>query len=179
MTVAALLVAGLALLFAIVLAAALVELHTEFQQVRNIAGIVDTSVVVELPPNRSSVPSDHGLPTRLDDETVLLLFVTPRCATCHSLARAMGGRVPRGLVPVVTATTVDMAHEWMQEMGLPRDAVIVDEDQRVADSVGVQSSPTGVFVRAGRIEKAATVPSLDTLKSMMKEQTHEAQQLAR
>ena len=94
--VAALTVAvGLLALLVFVLAGAVLELNADVRQLREVAGILDRPLVVDIADVADTRPSSHGLPRVLDaTASALVLFLSDRCATCHALAEGLRGELP-------------------------------------------------------------------------------------
>jgi len=134
-------VAVLALLV-FVLAGAVVELNADVRQLRDVAGILDRALDVDIAEVQGTKPSSYGLPQTLDSAaSALVLFVSDRCATCHVLADGLSGGLPTGLWLVLEARSPESAEEFLKKHGMTQGAsdgrLFVDVAGKIASSIGL------------------------------------------
>lgn len=172
MATVALIAVGILALLVAVLFAALVELYRDVRQLRDVAGILDRPLTVEIGAVAGTPPSRHGLPAVLDGAaSALVVFLSERCATCRALAASFDGSLPAGLWLVVDAADPLSAARFleMHRLGaqVPGGRVIVDVSSAIARSIGLDTTPVGFRVDAGRITGATTIPSARYLSSVL------------
>lgn len=166
-------VGGLALLV-FVLSGAVVELYRDVRQLRDVAGILDRPLDVDLGEVENARPSRFGLPEALDSAaSAIVLFLSARCGTCHALASGLEGRLPNRLWVILEARSPDAAAEFLESYdlipGSTDGRLLVDAGERIAKSIGLDTTPVGFRVENGRITNATTVPSLRYLTSIIPE----------
>jgi len=164
-------VAVLALLV-FVLAGAVVELNADVRQLRDVAGILDRALDVDIAEVQGTKPSSYGLPQTLDSAaSALVLFVSDRCATCHVLADGLSGGLPTGLWLVLEARSPESAEEFLKKHGMTQGAsdgrLFVDVAGKIASSIGLNTTPVGFRVESGLLRSATTVPSQRYLSSIV------------
>jgi hypothetical protein len=164
------LVAVLALVVFLLLGA-VVELFRDVQQLRQALGILDQSTDVDIGKVAGGRPSAYGLPTALDAAPfALVLFLHETCGTCRALAAGLDGRVPEGLWVVMEARDREAATQFLQRYGLSDQAsprVIIDDDQRSAQLLGLDIASVALRIQNGTIVSASTVPSNRYLESVL------------
>jgi len=165
MTVASLVLAALAFLAALLTAAALVEVYGRVQALSAIAGISDQQRTVELK-SLGDKPSLHGLPPDFDDYSGMLLFVSPRCNTCHEIARSLDGSYSE-LRLVITGADPGSCLEWMSTYDLDPEICTIDQGYAIADSIGVDATPLAILLDDGYMTAALTVPTAQTVLEML------------
>ena len=98
MATAMMVAVGVLALVVFVLCGVVYELFRDVRQLRDVAGILDRPLEVEIGTVAGTRPSTHGLPQALDSAaSALVLFLSDRCGTCRSLA---AGLEPQGSVKV-------------------------------------------------------------------------------
>lgn len=172
-TVALIAVAVLAL-FVAILFAALVEMFRDLRQVREAIGILDRPLNIDIGPVAGTHPSQYGLPRALDSAGVaLVLFLSERCATCHTLAAGLPRPLPAALWIVFEARSTASAATLLDRYGLTElsthGRLIVDVGSEIAGRMGLHTTPVGYRVESGTIVFATTVPSLRYLTSILPE----------
>jgi hypothetical protein len=171
--VAALTIAvGVLALLTFILFGVVVELYRDVQQLREIGGILDRPLDVELGNVAGQPPSAFGLPRALDDAGVaLVLFLSDRCGTCHALAAGLRGALSPGLWVVLEARSPDSASEFLAKYGLDAASTAgrlrVDIAGMIAERMGLRTTPVGFRVEDGRLARATTVPSSRYLSSIL------------
>jgi len=147
---------------------ALVEMFRQIQQIRTHLDMVDRPLPLDLGAQQGISPSALGLPSSLDNEqTAMVLFLSNTCATCRSIAAALRGAVPQTLWVVVEPVFSDDADLFIEEFSLQGERVLVDRDGSIAGRLGLDITPSAIFVQDGRIERAQTVPSIRQLFSVL------------
>lgn len=147
---------------------ALVELFRQVQQIRTHLDMVDRALPLDLGTRQGAPPSTIGLPVSLDSEqTAMVLFLSNTCATCRSIAAALRGAVPHTLWVVVEPVFNDDADIFVEEFSLQGERVLIDRDSYIAGQLGLDITPSAIFIQEGRIERAQTVPSSRQLFSML------------
>ncbi len=164
-------VAGLALL-TFVLTGVVLELYRDVRQLREINGILDRPLDVELEDVAGTVPSTYGLPKALDSvPSAVVLFLSDRCATCHALADGFQGALAPGLWVVLEARSPQATEEFLARYRLTATStegrLLVDVGSLVADRIGLRTTPVGFRVQNGRLVSATTVPSRRYLSSIL------------
>jgi hypothetical protein len=164
-------VAGLAVL-TFVLTGIVIELYRDVRQLRDINGILDRPLDVELEDVAGTVPSTYGLPKALDSITsAVVLFLSDRCATCHVLADGFNGALAPGLWVVLEARSPQATEEFLAKYRLTATStqgrLLVDVAGRVAENIGLRTTPVGFRVQNGRLVSATTVPSRRYLSSIL------------
>jgi hypothetical protein len=164
-------VGGLALvvfaLFGVVL-----ELHRDVRQLRDAAGILDRPLEVALDELAGARPSSYGFPPSMDGiGAAVILFLSDRCGTCHALARGLAGSLPGGLWVVLEARSAASAAEFLAnhhfDEASTEGRLLVDVDGRIAQRMGLRTTPVGFRVENGRFVSATTVPSRRYLLSII------------
>jgi hypothetical protein len=172
---AALMVAvGLLGLLVFLLFGVVLELYRDVRQLREVAGILDRPLEVDVGNVAGSPPSRFGLPAALDSlSSAIVLFLSDRCGTCHALAAGLNGQVPSGLWIVLEARTPESAGQFLTSYELARASneqrVFVDVAGRIAETMGLRTTPVGFRVEQGRLKGATTVPSRRYLSSILPE----------
>lgn len=163
---------GVLALVVFVFSGAVLELHRDVRQLREVAGILDRPLEVDLGEVADTRPSRHGLPAELDSApSALVLFLSDRCATCHALAAGLGGRLPPGIWVVLEAPDPESARDFLRSHDLvaaeAEGRVEVDLGAEIADRLGLHTTPVGFQVEAGRITRGTTVPSRRYLSTIV------------
>jgi hypothetical protein len=156
-------------LFVAILFGALLELYRDVRQLRDVAGILDRPLNVDIGPLIGHAPSEYGLPESLDsDAPSLLLFLSERCLTCRIIASSFQRSLPPGLWIVAEARDADAAVKFMELTKLiSDDRVITDVGGAIAARMGINTSPLGFRIESGRFVSATTVPSTRYLHSVL------------
>jgi hypothetical protein len=163
---------GVLALVTFVLCGVVIELFRDVRQLREVNGILDRPLDVDLEDIAGTLPSTHGLPRALDSAaTAIVLFLSDRCATCHALAGGFNGVLAPGLWLVLEARSAQSAEEFLARYQLTAAGtggrLVVDVAGRVAESIGLRTTPVGFRVHDGRLMSATTVPSRRYLTSIL------------
>jgi hypothetical protein len=161
-------------LLVFVLFGALLELYRDVRQLRDVAGILDRPLNVDVGPVTGTRPSTHGLPAALDSAaSAIVLFLSERCGTCRSLAAGFEKPLPVGLWVVLEARDVPSAAAFLESYGLTAVTsdrrVVVDVAGEIAGRIGLNTTPVGFRVENGVLTSATTVPSSRYLTSILPE----------
>jgi len=154
------------------LAGVVIELYRDVRQLREINGILDRPLDVELEEVAGTRPSAYGLPKGLDSAASgIVLFLSDRCATCHALAGGFNGALAPGLWVVLEARSPQSAQEFLDRYGFTATSaegrLVVDAAGVVAERIGLRTTPVGFRVQDGRLVSATTVPSRRYLSSIL------------
>jgi hypothetical protein len=151
-----------------ILLGALVELFRQVQQIRMHLDLVDRPTPLDLGKRQGMPASAVGLPALLDDaQTAMVLFLSNTCATCRSIAAALRGAVPQTLWIIVEPVLHDDADLFVEEFQLRSERTIIDQHGRIAHQLGLDITPSAIFIQNGRLLRAHTVPSSRQLLSAL------------
>ena len=155
-----------------VLSGVVLELFRDVRQLRDAAGILDRPLSVDIGSVAGSRPSEHGLPVELDSShAALVLFLSDRCGTCRSIAAGLDRRPPRELWIVLEAQSPTSARKFVESYDLTsmigEGRLLLDVDGAIAGHIGLDTTPVGFHVEAGRLTRATTVPSRRYLLSIL------------
>jgi hypothetical protein len=155
-----------------VLYGVVIELYRDVRQLREINGILDRPLDVELDDVAGKLPSTFGLPKALDSvASAIVLFLSDRCATCHQLAAGLNGALAPGLWVVLEARGPDSTDQFLTRYRLTATStegrLVVDVAGAVAERIGLRTTPVGFRVIVGRLVSATTVPSRRYLSSIL------------
>lgn len=163
---------GVLALLVFLLLGVVIELYRDVRQLREVAGILDRPLDVELGDVAGMRPSSYGLPGALDSAaSAVVLFLSDRCGTCHALAAGFGGALPAGLWVVLEAASPAAAEKFLAAHRLTvagaDGRLCIDAGEKIAERIGLRTTPVGFRVRNGRIAEATTVPSTRHLSSIL------------
>lgn len=174
MMILALVLASVSTLISLICFAAMTEMFKSLQELQKHVdyndapkGLPDVAGAV-----MGHVPSEYGLPRRLDDEAfAAMLLLSPRCHTCARVATELAkGILPRELTIVVTGADEATTLKWLEGLGLsPRD-VILDHEYRIVNSMALYTTPALIRIIEGRFAGAWTIPSYRALRSLLDEE---------
>jgi hypothetical protein len=147
---------------------ALTEMYQQLKQVRDHLQMFDTPSSIELAGAEGRMPSEVGLPAELDtaaDERVL--FLSNRCETCFTLAQTLaGGVLPARLWLVVLPVSGD-AKGFVEEFDLKGPRILVDDQEQIIQSLGLNMTPAMLFIKEGRLAEAKSVPTTRQMFMML------------
>lgn len=151
-----------------VLFGALIELFEQVKQLRRFLDLEDRITPIDIGDRVGELPSEFGLPPDLDTAgSGLVLTLSTKCATCQTLAATLrGGRLPPDTWLVVVPVIGD-GREFIDAYELHGERVLVDEGQRLTRGLGIEVSPSALFVSEGRLAGAQTVPSVRQLRAIL------------
>jgi hypothetical protein len=163
---------GVLALLVFVLFGALLELYRDVRQLRDVAGILDRPLNVDIGPVVATEPSRYGLPPALDSTgSALVLFLSETCSTCRAIAASFETFLPAGLWVVVEARSAESASAFVASNNLgamiPSGRVCVDVAGQIAARLGLDTTPVGFRIENGLITSATTVPSVRYLSSVL------------
>ena len=177
MVEALMLALGVLAILVFLLLGIVVELCRDVRQLREVTGILDRPLNVEIGDVAGTRPSSHGLPADLDSAAAaLVLFLSDRCATCHALAARLGSAVPEGLWIILEARSRQSAEEFLASHRLSPEStdgrLCVDAAGNIAEKIGLRTTPVGFRVENGCLVSATTVPSSRYLSSILPNPVH-------
>jgi hypothetical protein len=163
---------GVLALVVFVLCGVVYELFRDVRQLRDVAGILDRPLNVEIRDVAGTRPSAYGLPEALDSAaSALVLFLSDRCGTCRALAAGLERKVPPELWVVLEARSADSAAKFVESFELTRvtegSRLVVDVAGAIAGRMGLDMTPVGFRIQNGKIASATTVPSKRYLFSIL------------
>jgi hypothetical protein len=149
-----------------------IELFRDVRQLRDVAGILDRPLEVDVGELAGTAPSSHGLPRALDSvASAIVLFLSDRCGTCHALATGFHAGLPAGLWVVLEARSPRSSEEFLASHELTpattHGRLLVDVAGQIAERMGLRTTPVGFRVENGRLVAATTVPSSRYLASIL------------
>ncbi|MGH8435637.1 MAG: hypothetical protein ACRERX_14435 [Pseudomonas sp.] len=168
---------GVLALLNFVLFGVVIELYRDVRQLREINGILDRPLEVELGDVAGQKPSGVGLPRVLDSaQAAIVLFISDRCGTCHALAAGFRETLPPGLWVVLEARSPQSTEEFLASYQLTAantdGRLLVDVAGTIAERIGLRTTPVGFRVEQGRLVSATTVPSRRYLASILPNRVH-------
>jgi hypothetical protein len=163
---------GVLALVVFVLFGALMEMYRDVRQLRDVAGILDRPLNVDIGRVQGTAPSRYGLPPALDGESAaLVLFLSETCSTCRVLAASFDTGLPAGLWIVVEARSAETASTFLNSNRLgtlmSTGRVAVDVAAQIAGRLGLDTTPVGFRVENGLLVGATTVPSVRYLSTIL------------
>lgn len=159
-------------LFVFILFGALLEMFRDVRQLRDVAGILDRPLNIDIGEVKGTNPSVYGLPPLLNSaSSAIVLFLSERCATCRSIAAGFERELPSGLWLVVDSgrrsngsSPLDL--ETLKERDSD-ERVIVDVGNTIASRIGLETTPVGFRIENGVFVNATTIPSVRYLTSIL------------
>lgn len=147
----------------VVLLSSQVELFRDTRQMREITGLLDEPIKLDLGAAEGVALKNLGLGNGPED-TRLVLVLSDRCSTCRSLAASLDGAVPRHLQVV-------LSNPGGRESELPLawqlDRAVDDSDGRIMNALGINTVPAALVAEDGRLVSAQTVPSSRQLHTLL------------
>ena len=158
-----------------VMASAGVEMYRDIRQLREVSGILDTPLNIDIGQVAQKAPSDYGLPFVLDEQVAaIVLFLNERCNPCRSIAASFDASakyLPNGLWIVLEGRTDEVARQFLNSTPLKDlqsdGRVFIDSGGEIARRIGLEASPVGFRIENGKISIATTVPSSRYLLSIL------------
>jgi hypothetical protein len=170
----ALIAVSLLALLVFALCGAVLEMFKDIRQLRDIGGILDRPLDVDVASVAGKPPSHFGLPSELDAATAIVLFLSTKCATCRAIASSFDRSVtslPAGLWIVVEGRNQAEVLEFLDTSPLKRfrsgGRVLIDVAGDIARRIGLNTTPVGFRVENGQLASATTVPSSRYLRSIL------------
>lgn len=109
----------------------------------------------------------------LNTEAGLILFLTPNCVTCRTIAYELDGfanDVSDELdVMAVVVGDAEEAQKFLSKYGPSRERAVIDPDGSVASTLGVSWSPGALTIEEGRLGVAGIVNSIYQVESLVDE----------
>ncbi len=145
----------------VVLLTAQVELFRDMKQVRELTGMIDRPIPLDLGAMQGRSPTELGLKAM----TGAILVLSDRCGTCRSLAAALDGSVPPHLQIVLSnpgGRTSELPTVW--DLG---DRVIDDTDGSIMTALDIKATPAAISIVDGVMNEAQSVPSVRQLHEFL------------
>jgi hypothetical protein len=135
--------------------AALVEAFRQLAELRDTLKIHDEPIPLRLKAGELRI-DEIGLPPELGAEPkAIAIFLSTKCATCLTIAEAFRGGSP-GTVWFVLPTPPTPT-ELLGTLSQSAERVIVDENSDIADSLGLNVTPSVITTSYGEITRAQAV----------------------
>jgi hypothetical protein len=152
-----------------ILFGALIEMYQQLTQVRDHLDLVDSPSPVGLGKLAGAAPSSVGLPSELDAaKHNVVLLLSNKCQTCFNLAQELsGGTMPAGLWVLVVPIFGGNADDFLEQYQLRGERVLVDQDQRIAERLALDTTPAALIIRDGTLDRAQTVPTVRQLRAIL------------
>jgi hypothetical protein len=110
-----------------------------------------------------------GLAPLTDRHDALLLVLSTACGSCMDVAQQLREENPAELAEigvVVSCGTAQSGHDFVRTQGLTAFPHVVDVDGAwVSEEFDVRVSPTGLFLRGGRLESALLFSDVAALRA--------------
>ena len=147
-------------------------MYRDIHQLRDVAGISDRPLNIDIGIVKGAKPSLYGLPKTLDSVgSAVVLFLSERCATCRSLAAGFEREFPSNLWVVLDSAKTGTFSDFWNSYGLTNkesdNRVVMDLNNKIAKSIGLDTTPVGFRIENGVFTNATTIPSLRYLISIL------------
>lgn len=140
-----------------VCAAALVEVFRQLAELRTVLNLQDQPTPIGL--KAGEIHTDEiGLPAEIAQEPeAIVIFLSPKCATCLTIAEAFRGGSPATVWFVLPGSPVPamLVEALVDSAG----RVIVDEDEAIADRIHLHITPSVLTTSFGAVMRAHAVSS--------------------
>lgn len=151
-----------------VLLGALVEMYGQLDQVRRHLDMFDSPTPLDLGPSQDRQPSAVGLPAQLDQaDHEVVVFLSNKCQTCFQIAERLRGGVLPPSTWLVVVPVSGTASEFVEQFGLTGDRIVLDQDERIVNSLGLEVTPSALTIENGRITRAQTIPTARQLYAVV------------
>jgi hypothetical protein len=149
---------GVVLTFLVmVCAAALVEVFRQLAEIRRALNLQDEPIPLSLKTGEFTT-KEIGLPTELALEPrSIVVFLSPKCATCLTIAEAFRGGSPATVWFVLTSPPAPA--ELIETLVHSAERVVVDDEDQIAIKLGLNVTPSVLSVSYGEISRAQAVSS--------------------
>jgi hypothetical protein len=160
------------------LAAGLVEVYAQLVQVRAVLRLQDQPTPAQLPTvGRKVVELLPEPPAQLRPDATraedFVLVLSNTCAVCHTIGTELAQTRPDwadGIAVLVACDTEEAGKRFVADLGLNGPRLLVDHRAQYAERLGVDSSPTVVRIRDGRVDAGANLTSLRQLRVFVTDQ---------
>lgn len=173
-TVVILTTVALLALLVFALSGMLLTAFRDIRHLRDVSGILDRPLDLELGSVVGQAPSKYGLPDTLDTTNAVVVFLSTKCGTCRAIAAGFDRTVsslPAGLWIVLEGRNEIDVNEMLESSPLKRlsndGRVLVDINGSIAQRIGLNTTPVGFRVDRGKLASATTVPSSRYLRSIL------------
>ncbi len=182
MTVVWVVVVVLVAVALVLMAAGLLEVYVQLEQVRTVLRLQDQPTPVHLASLGGTL--DELLPDPPDvvgratagARTAYVLVLSSSCAVCQLIGSGLGTAADRfgGTLAVLVAAENEQAgRAFVSRAELPPGLAAVDPVGRAAKQLGIEASPTVVSLVDGRLRSAATLSSFRQLELFWEQQQGE------
>lgn len=139
---------------------AVIELFRDMEQVRQMTGVIDSPVSLEIDLPKP-LPEGVGLPGEfLRQDQGLVLVLSDHCSTCGAIAEHLGGSLPASTWLLFVPQSVESGNEWLSRFGLASERkLFVDILSKASTALGVNLTPAVLRIRGGMVVAAHTLPS--------------------
>jgi hypothetical protein len=149
---------GVAVTFVVaVCAAALIEVFRQLAELRIALNLQDEAIPLSLRAGELST-NEIGLPTALAAEPrTIVVFLSQKCATCLTIAEAFRGGSPVTVWFVLPSPPAPTG--LLETLVHSNERVVVDENDEIADKLGLHVTPCVLTTSYGEITRAQAVSS--------------------
>lgn len=164
MQIVALLASSVGLLLSVVICAALVEISHQIGELRAVLNLQDTAIPMSLPDAKLSA-ADVGLGILTHAPHAIVVFLSPRCGTCLSIADTFRGGTPDTVWFVVPGD--DDSEVLRVALADSSSQVIPDNTGAIAEGVGINVTPAVLTLQYGELLRVQAVSSARQVLSMV------------
>jgi hypothetical protein len=145
--------------------AALVEVFRQLAEIRRSLNLEDLPIPIALKTGGLRV-TDIGLPPELAEApAAIVVFLSPKCASCLAIAEAFRGGAPASVWFVLpTPPYPDQLVEALSQSG---ERVILDESDRIVDAIDLRVTPAVLTMSFGEIRRSQAVSSPRQVMSLI------------
>lgn len=155
---------GLAVLVALC-AAALVEVFRQLAEIRHSLNLEDLPIPIALKGGKVGV-SEIGLPHAIADApAAIIVFLSPKCASCLAIAEAFRGGAPGSVWFVLP--TPPVPEQMVDALAASAERIVLDEADAIADAVDLRVTPAVLTASYGEISRAQAVSSPRQVMSLI------------
>lgn len=157
---------GVVLAFVVtVCSAALVEVFRQLAELRSALNLQDEPIPIGLKTGERRT-DEIGLAKEITREPkAIVVFLSPKCATCLSIADAFRGGSPGTVWFVVPSSPAPTA--LIETLAESAERVILDENDEIANRLGLHVTPSVLTVSFGEITRAQAVGSARQVLGMI------------
>lgn len=159
-------IGGVALASAVVLCcAALIELFRQLADVRTVLNLRDSATPLDL--KTGEIRTDEvGLPRELALEPqAIVVALSPKCATCLAIAGAFREGAPATVWFMMPSLPRPVA--LLEMLAKSTDRIVLDENDEIAQRIGLHVTPSVLSVSYGEITRAHGVSSASQVQPLI------------
>lgn len=162
-------VGAVALLGLAVCCAALVEVFRNIAELRVALNLQDKPTAIKLDAIGARC-DEVGLPESIAAEpSSIVVFLSPKCGTCLTIADAFRGGSPETVWFVLSGTP---SSEIRAALVASAPRVVLDDDDAIANRLGLHVTPSVLTMTFGEISRAQAVASARQVLGMIPVTTH-------